>query len=218
MLAASILVALFAASSALAIPAASASNKDRCQASVGTNAVADFGPFTLAALNKTIGVTSNQTGEALQLSPSVANSTGQYRSLATNATYPYVEFPTFRLVDGGLIGVNNASTGLGAEADNVRESYPFSFEVLHTALNPDPVFCAVVGTSPAGSNPTVLAVHGDTEHFSLCRSHAVNVDAGTDVPLDVVVYRPRANNHGLYNFRSCYSVYVQLVPTNTTAA
>ncbi|KAJ8453718.1 hypothetical protein ONZ51_g13442 [Trametes cubensis] len=150
MLATSILVALCAASSALAIPAASSSNQDRCQASIGDNAVADFGPFTLAALNKTLGVTSNQTGEALQLSPSVVNSTGQYRSLATNATYPYVEFPTFRLVDGGLIGVNNASTGLGAEADDVRESYPFSFEVLHTALDPEPVFCAVVcvPTSP----------------------------------------------------------------------
>ncbi|KAI0656218.1 hypothetical protein C8Q70DRAFT_1077975 [Cubamyces menziesii] len=218
MLATAILVAFCAASSAFAIPAASASNQDRCQASIGDNAVADFGPFTLAALNKTLGVTSSQTGEALQLSPSVVNSTGQYRSLATNATYPYVEFPTFRLVDGGLIGVNNASTGLGAQADDVRESYPFSFEVLHTALDPEPVFCAVVGTSPAGSNPTVLAVHGDTEHFSLCSAHAVNEDAGTDVPLDVVVYHPRANNHDLYNFRSCYSIYLQLVPTNATAA
>ncbi|KAI9057587.1 hypothetical protein FKP32DRAFT_1583608 [Trametes sanguinea] len=212
MLAASLLAVVFAASSAFAVPHARASAEDRCQQAAGENAIASFGPFTLAAVNKTLGVNSNES-EPLHLSPSVTNSTlGQWRSLATNKTYPFAEFSAFALNDGGLIGVNNASNaGLGAQADAPKQAYPFTFEVLHTTLNPDPVFCGIVGTSAESNGPAVLAVHGDSENFAICQSeYKTN---GTSTPLDVVVYHPRANDHGLYNFRSCYSVYIQLLPT-----
>ncbi|CDO68089.1 hypothetical protein BN946_scf184788.g20 [Trametes cinnabarina] len=211
MLAAPLLAVILAASSAFAFPRARESAQDICQSSAGDNAVATYGPFTLAAVNKTLGIQSNNS-EPLQLSPSVTNSTlGQWRSLATNKTYPLVEFPAFALNDGGLIGVNNASTGIGAQADDPKETYPFTFEVLHTTLNPAPVFCGIVGTSAEGNGPAILAIHGDTENFAICHSE-YNTN-GTSTPLDIVVYRPRAINHNLYNFRSCYSVYLQLVPT-----
>ncbi|KAI8992848.1 hypothetical protein BD414DRAFT_567570 [Trametes punicea] len=210
-IAASVLAVVLATSSAVALPRETVSAQERCRSSVGDHAVANFGPFTLAAVNKTLGMHSNQS-EPLELSPSVTNSSAtQYRSLATNNTYPYVEFVAFTLTDGGLIGVNNASSGLGAEALAPQEAKPFTFKVSHTALHPEPVFCGVVGKSTNSSKPAVLALHGDTESFSICRSEFKS--NGTTTPLDVVVYKARANDHDLYNFRSCYSVYIQLVPT-----
>ncbi|KAI0350974.1 hypothetical protein OH77DRAFT_988365 [Trametes cingulata] len=206
-----------ALSSALALPRESCQTKDRCQVSVGWNAYADAGPFTLAAVNKTLGIPTRATevGEPLHLSPSVAYAGSEFRSLATNATYPYVEFSQFTLVDGGLLGTNNFSTGAGAAATDVGEGYSLGFKVSHDRLSPDPVFCAIVGTSPAGGNPIypLLALHGDTRNFALCEAHS----AEDGIPLNVVVYRPRSDSREHYDYDSCYGVYVQLVPVPAPA-
>ncbi|KAI0370951.1 hypothetical protein BV20DRAFT_227912 [Pilatotrama ljubarskyi] len=220
MLASALLAALTFASSALGLPQsepAQAQESDRCQTYVGWNAFANAGPFTLSAVNKTLGIPTRalELGEPLHLSPSVAHSGSEYRSLATNETYPYAEFSQYSLIDGGLIATNNFSTGAGAAASDIGEGYTISFEVSHDQLSPDPVFCAVVGTSPAGGNPIypLLALHGDTLNFALCEAASEQ----DDIPLNVVVYKPRWDSREHYDYDSCYGVYVQLVPVPAPA-
>ncbi|KAI0776708.1 hypothetical protein BD413DRAFT_602233 [Trametes elegans] len=215
MLAATLLSLALGASSALALPQSPPPADDRCQQIYGPSTFATYGPFTLSAVNTSYGV-PRRLGAALTLSPSVSNSSAAARSLATNATYPEVEFPAFELADGSLFGVNNASTGSGAIAHNVHAGHPLSFEVSHDALDPDPVFCAAVGTSAAGGNPRypLLALRGDLHKFALCVAYprADSHDADADATaLNVVVYKPRRRNHGVYDFDTCYGVYVQLV-------
>ncbi|KAI0632773.1 hypothetical protein C8Q77DRAFT_1073774 [Trametes polyzona] len=198
---------ILAATSALARPPRT---NDRCQASLGGGGFSNVGPFTLAAVNQTREV-SQRAGVPLHLSPSVSRNDSEYRSIATNKAYPYIEFPEFRLVDGGLIGVNNASTGVGAAAVDVDAGHALTFQVSHNKLLPDRVFCAVVGTSPAGGNPIypLLAVEDDVQNFTLCKAHA----RADGAPLDVVVYKASANVTDEYDHESCYGVYIQLVPT-----
>ncbi|OJT14437.1 hypothetical protein TRAPUB_9015 [Trametes pubescens] len=208
MFATSLLTAVLAATSALAFPRGISQTQDTCQTTIGTSAFGTLGPFTFAAINQTHDVFT-RAGVPLYLSPSVSSAANDSRSLATNETYPSVEFPEFRLVDGGIIAVQNTSTGLSAAATDVGAGDALSFDVLSDPLNLAPIFCAVVGTSPAGGNPKypLLALHGDTHNFTLCKAHSTE-----STPLDVVIYQPSANRSDEYTLGSCYPIFVQLVP------
>ncbi|EIW56746.1 uncharacterized protein TRAVEDRAFT_21802 [Trametes versicolor FP-101664 SS1] len=212
MLVTTLFTVALAATSTLALPRGIRvpRGQDSCQTTIGTNAFGTLGPFTIAAINQTDDVATS-TGVPLHLSPSVSSAGNDSRSLATDETYPRVEFPEFRLVNGGIVAAQNASTGLGAAATDVGAGDALSFEVSRDPLPPASVFCAVVGTSPAGGNPKypLLALHGDTHRFALCKGHSRE----NNIPFDVIVYQPSANRSDEYAYESCYPVFVQLVPT-----
>ncbi|RDX44922.1 hypothetical protein OH76DRAFT_1408529 [Lentinus brumalis] len=119
-------------------------------------------------------------------------------------TFSEIEFPTVKLVDGGLLGLRADgpvdTVDLDVDAGNPTIFAP-------TNVGAAKMYCGVVGTSPHGGNPVhpLLMLHGDTDSFSLCTGSSTFYDK----PLDVLVYK--AEDNGVYDFASCREIAVQLV-------
>ncbi|OCH89963.1 hypothetical protein OBBRIDRAFT_777746 [Obba rivulosa] len=169
--------------------------------------VFDIAPnVTLAALNSTLP-NANSTGAPLVMGQAGAVDGASFKILSTWASFPFNDFPTMSLNNGSLIP--NAAIGVVSAADNnVTEASAPSW-ILTTFDLPASVqiYCGVADTDPAGGGTgfPLLAVHGDTDHFSLC-SAGDFTNAQTNI-----IWRASAVNDGSYNFTSCYPVHIQII-------
>ncbi|RPD60888.1 hypothetical protein L227DRAFT_86344 [Lentinus tigrinus ALCF2SS1-6] len=199
---ASLLTLALAASSVFALPSAlPRQTTSLCDPDGPT--FGNGGPYTIAAINKT-DIGSDVPGIRLVFGPPIATDNKNRRSLSTIDTYSKVEFPTVKLEDGALVGLNADGT-IGAVDLDVDAGNPTVWAPTNTGAAK--VYCGLVGTSPHGGNPVhpLLALHDDADSFSLCTASSEFFPE----PLDVLVYK--AEDNGLYDFASCREVAVQLV-------
>ncbi|KAI0694921.1 hypothetical protein C8T65DRAFT_698873 [Cerioporus squamosus] len=174
---------VLAATAVVALPSAvPRQTSSLCQA--GGPSFGNGGPYTLSAINKT----------DLVFSPPVGSISSDLRSLAltgtlqTIQTYSNDEFPTVKLVDGGLEGLT-PNGPIGIVGLDVDAGKPTNFGRPNAGAAK--VYCGLVGTSPTAS----LICRGASEFF--------------DHPLDILVYKAQDNE--AYDLSSCREVAVQLV-------
>ncbi|KAI0643247.1 hypothetical protein C8Q79DRAFT_1002500 [Trametes meyenii] len=155
--------------------------------------------FTLAAWNTSLP-NANNTGAPLVLATAGAIPGAELRQLATYASFPFDDYPTFSLVNGTLIPQGGSTP---AQATIVQDGSSLGFlqTVSAEPTKGSQIYCAVADLDPAGhgTGHPFLAVNGDTDSFSLCQTGAQNV----------VFYKPAAE--GREDFASCYPVKVQLI-------
>jgi len=167
----------------------------------------DIAPnITLAAFNTTLP-NANDTGAPLVMGQAGAVDGAEFKILSTWASFPFNDFPTMSLNNGTLLP-NSPDGPISVSDSNVTvAAEPLWVLTTFDLPTPAQIYCGVADTDPAGGGTgfPLLAVHGDTDHFSLC-------SAG-DFPLAQtnVVWRASAINDGSYNFTSCYPVHIQIV-------
>ncbi|KZT63555.1 hypothetical protein DAEQUDRAFT_680177 [Daedalea quercina L-15889] len=160
--------------------------------------------FTLAALNTTLA-NANSTGAPLVPGQNGATDGAEYEVLSTWATYPYLDFPTMSLVDGVL--TPNSANGVPSYDMQAIEGQPLQFfTTSESSSGPSAqIYCAIVDTDPDFQGLPLLAVNGEADNFALCMS------GDESYAQNNVVWRPTADNNGMYLYETCYNVTLQLV-------
>ncbi|PIL34285.1 hypothetical protein GSI_03060 [Ganoderma sinense ZZ0214-1] len=198
MLAFSLLAVTFAAV-ASALPAAKRALGPWCD-NLGGGAFDNVANFTVAAYNTT-GTNTNTTGAPLVLGQAGAIDGASFKVFSTFATFPYNQYPFIELVDGRLIpsGPGTSPTAINGVTAGSEVTFVASNSVDPTKSAQ--IWCAVADTDPAGhgTGHPYLALHGDTDSFSLCQYLSQNN----------VVYKAAAGNG--YDFDTCYPVKLQLI-------
>ncbi|EMD35782.1 hypothetical protein CERSUDRAFT_115735 [Gelatoporia subvermispora B] len=170
--------------------------------------VFDIAPqITLAALNTTLP-NANNTGAPLVMGQAGAVDGASFAILSTFASFPFNEFPTLSLLNGTLIP--NLPGGILANASDSSVAAGTAPSWIITGLDlptPAQIYCGVADTDPAGGGTgfPLLALNGDTDHFSLCSAgdfHAAQTN---------IIWRASSVNDGSYNFTSCYPVHIQII-------
>ncbi|KAH9942629.1 hypothetical protein B0H21DRAFT_750805 [Amylocystis lapponica] len=193
---ASTLLPFVLAATALAMPTARQASP--C-ASLGASAMSSVSNFTLAAFNA-----SSTTPVPLVVMQETEDSTGQVGIcvLATKSEQTTDAFPNLSLVNGTLIPnqPNMAAVDMPVTAgkaltfeyaqDQLRQNLP--------AASPD--YCAVPA-SDSGYGGAILYANGDASSFFVCPDQE---------HMNSIVYKPSADNGGVYDSTSCWPVTIKL--------
>jgi len=159
--------------------------------------------FSVSAFNSSFDL----VGTPLVLGQAGATTGAEFKVFSTYESYPYNDFPTISMAQGGLT-VDGEDSGAGVEVQDGDEP-TFVITNLNTPA-PAQVYCGLASTSAHGGgtgNPE-LAVNHDADSFALCRT------GDSPIAQVNVVYKPTPNNTGSYIYDSCYPVKLQMVGLN----
>ncbi|KAH8105391.1 hypothetical protein BXZ70DRAFT_1004894 [Cristinia sonorae] len=199
---------LAAATAAFAIPASPRLNAALVPQAVPGPWCKNFGGggfdvafnFSLSAFNSTLDL----EGEPLVFGQAGAVDGAEFKVFSTFASFPFNDFPTLSLNQGILKPDGDVSASNSGVADGTEPTFVFTTLDLPP---PAQIWCGVASTSAHGGgtgNPQ-LAVNGDVDSFSLCRT-------GDQPTAQVnVVYKATADNFGAYIFDSCFPVKLEMV-------
>ncbi|TFK49273.1 hypothetical protein OE88DRAFT_1662716 [Heliocybe sulcata] len=184
--------------SAVAAAPSSVSSLPGCSG-LGANASNTLASFTLAALNTSLP-NANSTGAPLVLGQAGAIDGATFEVLSTWATFPYNDWPTLSLVNGGLYG--NSSYGNQAVSSGATNGTTVGFITTTPTPTPSQVFCIVPNKNSSGL--PLLALNGHTDEFSLCSN-------GKGYQNNVA-YNASGKSY-YYDYTTCYPVVLQVVGT-----
>jgi len=180
--------------------------QDPC-AGIGAGAFNSANNFTLAALNSTI-TDSQAVGVQLVVGQNGATDSQSFGVLSTYASYQYNEYPNFSLQDGALIPNAASSSPPGADtdvSDGAMPGFVFSSSSLPAGAQ---IYCGVADTDPDQGSPNpLLAVHGNTDSFSLCMGGSGSTAQNN------IVYNAASGSES-YDYTTCYPVKVQMLGTD----
>lgn len=155
--------------------------------------------FTLAAWNEQ---STNSSGVPLVLGQAGAIDGASFKVLSTWASYPFNQWPSLTLSNGGLVG-NFEREGVNPAIGGSVSSGSFpGFIVSTEAGAPAPIYCGVASTDPAHGGYPQLAVNGSPDLFSLCPTSGTQVN---------IVYNATADNFGTYKFEECTPVKLHML-------
>ncbi|KAH9928777.1 hypothetical protein B0H21DRAFT_826286 [Amylocystis lapponica] len=185
------------AATAFALPTARQASS--C-ASLGASAMSNAYNFTLAAFNS-----SSTTAIPLVVRQEMEDSAGEVGIcvLATKSQYTAGDlFPDLSLVNGTLIPNQPNSPAVDMP---VTAGQALTFEYTQDALRQylpaaAPDYCAVP-VADDGYGGALLYANGDASSFFACPDQHY---------LNSIVYKPSADNGGVYDYTSCWPVTIRL--------
>ncbi|CAA7270341.1 unnamed protein product [Cyclocybe aegerita] len=162
--------------------------------------------FTLAAVNVTLP-NANRTGAPLVLGQNGASSGISFYVTSTYASFPYNDYPTLAMRDGGLRAYTSSGRWI-TNATEVRSGGTLGWVTTTIYAAPAPKVYSAVRV-PAYKHH-LLAAHGFHNLWSLCPFHGTYPQTNVVFNVSEAIENPPPT----FDPTKCYPVRINIIPVN----